>query len=72
MKLEKKIIDIQYEFSIPHFFEEMIDDQLTFQDIKMAILKGRIRRKFTRDPRGARYEVIGPQEMEERLLLSVE
>jgi len=49
-----------YEFTIPHFFEEMADDNLTFADIEMAIAKGQIRRKFTRDPRGSRYEVIGP------------
>jgi len=26
----------------------------------MAIAKGQITRKFTRDPRGTRYEVVGP------------
>jgi hypothetical protein len=36
------------------------DDNLTFADIEMAIANGRINRKFTRDPRGTRYEVIGP------------
>jgi hypothetical protein len=38
----------------------MANDNLTFSDIEMAIAKVRIRRKFTRDPRGTRYEVIGP------------
>ncbi|RQW06571.1 DUF4258 domain-containing protein [candidate division KSB1 bacterium] len=59
-RIRKKILSGEYEFSIPHFFEEMIADQLSFSDIKNAILKGRISRKFTRDPRGTRYEVIGP------------
>lgn len=59
-RIRKKILSWEYEFSIPHFFEEMIADQLSFSDIKNAILKGRIGRKFTRDPRGTRYEVIGP------------
>jgi len=36
------------------------NDNLTFADVEMAIVKGRIDRKFTRDPRGTRYEVIGP------------
>jgi hypothetical protein len=36
------------------------NDNLTFADVEMAIAKGRINRKFTRDPRGTRYEVIGP------------
>lgn len=58
-RIRNKILSGEYEFSIPHFFEEMIADELSFSDIKNAILKGRIGRKFTRDPRGIRYEVIG-------------
>jgi hypothetical protein len=37
----------------------MAEDNLTFKDIEMVIANGRIRRKFTRDPRGTRYEVVG-------------
>ena len=48
-----------YEFAIPHFFEEMACDDLIFEDIETAIATGRIRRAFTRDPRGTRYEVAG-------------
>ena len=59
-KIREKVEKQEYEFTIPHFFEEMADDNLTFADIEMAIAKGQIRRKFTRDPRGSRYEVIGP------------
>lgn len=51
--------DGDYEFAIPHFFEEMANDDLLFADIEKAIASGRIRRRFTRDPRGARYEVVG-------------
>ena len=58
--IREKIVKQEYEFTIPHFFEEMANDNLTFMDIEMAINKGRINRKFTRDPRGARYEIIGP------------
>jgi len=32
---------------------------LIFADIEMAIANGQIRRKFTRDPRGTRYEIVG-------------
>jgi len=32
---------------------------LIFSDIEMVVRRGRIRRKFTRDPRGTRYEVVG-------------
>ena len=59
-KIREKVLNEEYEFAIPHFFEEMADDDLIFPDIEMAIGKGRIRRKFTRDPRGTRYEVVGP------------
>ncbi|MDP3981596.1 MAG: DUF4258 domain-containing protein [Chlamydiota bacterium] len=58
--IREKIAKQEYEFTIPHFFEEMADDNLTFTDIKMAIANGQIRRKFTRDPRGTRYELVGP------------
>jgi hypothetical protein len=59
-RIREKVKKQEYEFTIPHFFEEMANDNLTFADIKMAITKGRIRRKFKRDPRGTRYEVVGP------------
>jgi hypothetical protein len=42
----------EYEFAIPHFFEEMAADELEFTDIQNAIAAGRIRRKFKHDPRG--------------------
>jgi hypothetical protein len=58
--IREKVAKQEYEFTIPHFFEEMADDGLTLADIEMAIASGRIRRKFTRDPRGTRYEIVGP------------
>ena len=58
-RIRAKVQDQQYEFTIPHFFEEMTDDDLTFADIERAIQNGRIRRRFTRDPRGTRYEIVG-------------
>ena len=58
-RIREKVAKQEYEFTIPHFFEEMADDNLTFEDIEMAIANGRIRRKFTRDPRGTRYEIVG-------------
>jgi len=58
--IRKKVADGDYEFTVPHFFEEMADDDLIFPDIEMAIVQGRVHRKFTRDPRGTRYEIVGP------------
>jgi len=39
--------------------QELAEDDLAFDDIETAIANGRVRRKFTRDPRGSRYEVVG-------------
>ena len=58
-RIRKKIPDSDYEFAIPHFFEELAEDDLAFDDIETAIANGRVRSKFTRDPRGSRYEVVG-------------
>lgn len=59
-KIREKVRTREYEFAIPHFFEEMIDDRLIFADIELAIARGRVRRRFTKDVRGSRYEVVGP------------
>ena len=58
--IRRKFLSGDYEFAIPHFFEEMADDDLTLAVIHAAIANGWIRRRFTRDPRGKRYEVVGP------------
>lgn len=58
--IRSKIRNREYEFAIPHFFEEMADDGMDILDVESAILNGRIKRRFTRDLRGARYEVVGP------------
>jgi hypothetical protein len=58
-RIRKKIRDGDYEFTIPHFFEEMAEDNLILADIEAAIADGRISRRYKRDPRGTRYEVVG-------------
>ena len=58
-RIRKKIRDGDYEFAIPHFFEEMAEDDLSFADIEVVIANGRVRNKFTRDPRGTRHEIVG-------------
>ena len=57
--IRAKVRNQEYEFTLPHFFEEMANDDLLFADIEMAIAMGRVNRRFTRDPRGTRYEVYG-------------
>ncbi|MFL6214792.1 MAG: DUF4258 domain-containing protein [Blastocatellia bacterium] len=57
--IRERVEHQEYEFTIPHFFEEMADDNLIFADIEAAIANGRVNRRFTKDPRGIRYEVYG-------------
>jgi hypothetical protein len=59
MSYEEKVRNGEYEFAIPHFFEEMSNDALVFADIERVIATGRVRRRFKRDPRGIRYEIVG-------------
>jgi hypothetical protein len=42
-----------------HANEEMSDDDLEAIDVEQIILTGDIARRYTRDPRGTRYEVVG-------------
>lgn len=58
--IREKVRNQEYEFTLPHFFEQMANDDLIFADIEMVIANGRIKRRFTRDPRGTRYEIVGP------------
>ena len=65
--IRERVQNREYEFAIPHFFEEMANDDLTLVDNEMAIANGDIRRRFTRDPRGTRYEIVGPATDERRV-----
>ena len=38
--IREKVVRQEYEFTIPHFFEEMASDNLIFEDIKIAIVNG--------------------------------
>ncbi len=42
-----------------HANEEMSEDEIEAKDIEGIALTGKILRKFTRGPRGTRYEVTG-------------
>lgn len=60
LAIQERVRAQEYEFAIPHFFEEMAEDGLMLPDVEHAIAKGRIRKRFTREPRGTHYEVVGP------------
>ena len=49
-RIRKKVRDGDYELTLPHFIEEMVQDDLILGDIETAIADGRVRRKYTRDP----------------------
>lgn len=57
-RIQQAIRDQRYRIS-SHANEEMSDDDLEVVDIEQIILTGRIARRFTRDLRGTRYEVLG-------------
>jgi len=57
-RLRRAILQQRYRIS-SHANEEMSEDNLTAEDMEGVILRGRIARRYTRDPRGTRYEVAG-------------
>lgn len=57
-RMREAIREQKYRIS-SHANDEMADDFLVAADIENIILTGEIARRFTRDPRGTRYEVLG-------------
>src|SRR5437870_1098754 len=57
--IRQKVVDRAYYLS-SHPEDEMWDDGFERMDIENAILKGRIEKRMTRDPRGTRYRIEGP------------
>ena len=69
--IREKVRAHAYEFTIPHFFEEMANDDLIFADIEMVIACGRIRRRFTHATPVARaMKLSAQQRTDEKLRLS--
>ena len=57
-RIRQAIREQRYRLST-HANEEMSDDELESVDLENIVLTGRIARRFTRDPRGTRYEILG-------------
>ena len=57
-RMQKAIHEQRYRIS-SHANEEMSEDNLVAEDVENVLLRGRVMRKFTSDPRGTRYEVAG-------------
>ena len=58
-RIRQKVIDREYYLS-SHAEDEMWADELERPDVEKAILKGRVQKRMTKDPRGTRYRVEGP------------
>lgn len=58
-RIRQKVIHREYYLS-SHAEDEMWADELERADVENAILKGRVQKRMTRDPRGTRYRVEGP------------
>lgn len=46
----------RYEFT-GHALDEMDDDELTEDDVRMVLLQGRLAEELTDDPRGVRFVI---------------
>lgn len=57
-RLRQAIRAQRYRIS-SHANEEMSEDELEAGDIERVVLTGKVARRFTRDRRGIRYEVVG-------------
>ena len=57
-KLRELVRCEEYEIST-HANEEMSNDEFVAVDVENAILTGKIEKRFIKDPRGTRYEVLG-------------
>lgn len=57
-KIRNCIQSGRWEITI-HADEEAQDDNVSISDVKHAIENGRIMKKYTHDPRGIRYKLLG-------------
>lgn len=57
-RMRQAILEQRYRIS-SHANDEMAADFLLAADIENIVLTGKITRRFTHDPRGTRYEVLG-------------
>ncbi|MCB0175957.1 MAG: DUF4258 domain-containing protein [Anaerolineae bacterium] len=57
-RIQRAVREQKYRVS-SHANDEMADDFLMAADIESIIFTGKIARRFTKDPRGRRYAVLG-------------
>lgn len=64
--IRQKVLDGDYEYAIPHFFEEMANDDLLFADIERVIASGSMNNKKATYNYG-KCHVCGEQMKEKRV-----
>lgn len=52
----------RYEYT-SHALDEMDDDKLTEDDVRLVLLRGRLVEELTDDPRGVRFVILGSPEL---------
>lgn len=52
----------RYEYT-GHALDEMDDDKLTEDDVRLVLLRGRLVEELTDDPRGVRFVILGSAEL---------
>ena len=57
-RIRRAVREQRYRIS-SHANEALSEDDLEAKDLECIVFSGRLARRFTRDPRGTRYEVIG-------------
>jgi hypothetical protein len=68
-RIQAAVREGRYEVT-SHAFEEAQADGFSPLDVVAAILRGRIAKRLTHDPRGTRYKIIGPAQ-DGRLLYAI-
>lgn len=57
-RIKKQVLECSYDVS-NHALDEAADDGFDIFDIDTALLTGKIEEKYTSDPRGTRYKIVG-------------
>lgn len=57
-RIKQQVLERSYDIS-NHALNEAADEGFDIFDIDTALLTGKITRKYTTDPRGTRYKIVG-------------
>lgn len=57
-RIKQQVLERSYDIS-NHALNEAADEGFDIFDIDTALLTGRIDKKYTKDPRGTRYKIVG-------------